>query len=69
MENERHYIPYEYPKYEKGFARVKIYFANGGKSRGMFYWNGTKPTFASYGSDVTKRVTCWEYDKGGEQND
>lgn len=28
----------------------------------MFFWNGKKPVFASYGSDVTNKVIEWQYD-------
>ena len=62
MENERHYIPFEYPQYKRNQAHVIVHFSDGGRSRGMFYWNGGKPTFACYGTDVTKNVISWEYD-------
>ena len=32
----------------------------------MFYWNGGKPTFASYGMDITDSVIDWEYDNSVE---
>lgn len=62
MERELYYVPYSYPRYERNQARVIAHTRNGRRCRAMFYWNGTKPTFASYGSDITESVTCWEYD-------
>lgn len=57
----KHYIP-EYPKYENNQARVIIHCESGRRTKGMFYWNGTKPTFASFGMDVTESVIAWEYE-------
>lgn len=52
-----------YPKYEGDCARVVVTTKNGRKRKAMFYWNGSKPTFASYGTDITELVTDWEYRK------
>lgn len=27
----------------------------------MFYWNGKRPSFVSYGSDVSELVEKWRY--------
>ena len=43
-------------------VRVYIKKSNGSTSKGMFYMNGTKPTFASYGSEI-QDVIAWEYCK------
>ena len=40
--------------------RVYIKKYNGSTSKGMFYMNGTKPTFASYGSEI-QNVIAWAY--------
>ena len=56
MENI-HYIPGEYPEH----SIVIIHLKNGNRAKGMFYWNGGKPTFVSYGSDITENVVGWEY--------
>ena len=41
-------------------VRVYIKKSNGSISKGMFYINGRKPTFASYGSEVLDAV-AWAY--------
>lgn len=41
-------------------VRVYIKKSNGSTSKGMFYMNGTKPTFASYGSEI-QNVIAWAY--------
>ena len=43
-------------------SQVKVYIkkSNGRISKGMFYINGRKPTFASYGSEVLD-VVAWAY--------
>ena len=41
-------------------VRVYIKKSNGRTSKGMFYMNGTKPTFASYGSEI-QNVIAWAY--------
>ena len=41
-------------------VRVYIKKSNGSTSKGMFYMNGTKPTFASYGSEI-QDVIAWAY--------
>ena len=43
-------------------VRVYIKKSNGRTSKGMFYMNGTKPTFASYGSEI-QDVIAWAYCK------
>lgn len=53
----------EYPTIENGkdFVLVKIKLQGQKQWRsGMFYRNGTRPTFSSYGTDVTERVEQWE---------
>lgn len=55
-----------YPKYNGDFVRVIAITKSGNKCKAMFYWNGSKPTFASYGTDITENVVAWEYEKGGE---
>jgi len=55
-----------YPKYEGDCARVIVTTKNGRKRKAMFYWNGSKPTFASYGTDITELVIDWEYRKDDE---
>lgn len=57
-----HYIPHSYPKYESNQAFVITHTETGKMQKAMFYWNGGKPTFASYGSDITDSVVSWEYD-------
>ncbi len=51
----------KYPEYRGNCARVIAITENGNRCRAMFYWNGGVPTFASYGSDITKSVVAWEY--------
>ena len=43
-------------------SQVMVYIkkSNGRTSKGMFYMNGTKPTFASYGSEI-QDVIAWAY--------
>lgn len=41
-------------------VRVYIKKSNGSTSKGMFYMNGTKPTFASYGCEI-QDVIAWAY--------
>ena len=43
-------------------SQVMVYIKkyNGSTSKGMFYMNGTKPTFASYGSEI-QNVIAWAY--------
>lgn len=43
-------------------SKVRVYIKkyNGSISKGMFYMNGTKPTFASYGSEI-QNVIAWAY--------
>ena len=41
-------------------VRVYIKKSNGSTSKCMFYMNGTKPTFASYGSEI-QNVIAWAY--------
>ena len=41
-------------------VRVYIKKSNGSTSKGMFFMNGTKPTFASYGSEI-QYVIAWAY--------
>lgn len=48
------------PEYKGSAARVYIKKFDGGISKGMFYWNGRTPTFASYGSQVFG-VVAWSY--------
>lgn len=46
---------------------ILCHLKGGRRTKGFFYMNGTKPTFASYGSDITDYVIGWEYikrDKG-----
>ena len=53
-----------YPHYDGDFARVIVKTKDGRKTKAMFYWNGGKPTFASYGTDISDSVIDWEYEKG-----
>ena len=61
----------EYPEYKGNFAKVIVTTKSGNKCKAMFYWNGNKPTFATYGSDITENVVSWEYatptEKGGKE--
>ena len=41
-------------------VRVYIKKSNGSASKGMFYMNGTKPIFSSYGSEI-QDVIAWAY--------
>ena len=43
-------------------SQVMVYIkkSNGSTTKGMFYMNGTKPTFASYGSEI-QNVIAWAY--------
>ena len=61
MENTLHYIPHSYPKYQKNQAYVIAHTKSGNRIKAMFYWNGNRPTFASYGTDISDRVIAWEY--------
>ena len=47
---------------ETNGSQVKVYIkkSTGSTSKGMFYMNGTKPTFASYGSEI-QDVIAWAY--------
>ena len=56
----------EYPKYTNNQAKVIVTTKSGNKKRAMFYWNGGKPTFASYGTDITDSVIDWEYNNSME---
>ena len=56
----------EYPQYTNNQAKVIVTTENGNKKRAMFYWNGGKPTFASYGMDITDSVIDWEYENAVE---
>ena len=51
----------KYPKYIGDCARVIVTLKDGRKRKAMFYMNGKKPTFASYGSDISEKVIDWEY--------
>ena len=44
------------PETKGSQVRVYIKKSNGSISKGMFYINGRKPTFASYGSEVLDAV-------------
>jgi hypothetical protein len=48
------------PKYHSNQARVYIKTADNRITKGMFYMNGGKPVFASYGTEV-ENVTEWAY--------
>ena len=50
-----------YPEYKNNQARVMLKTSSGHICRGMFYWNGGKPVFASYGTDITDKVVAWDY--------
>lgn len=49
-----------FPEYTGNQASVIIKTNNGNIVKGMFYWNGGKPTFAAYGSEVLG-VVAWAY--------
>jgi hypothetical protein len=38
-----------------------LHLKNGKRTKGFFYMNGRKPTFASYGTEITDMVIGWEY--------
>lgn len=46
------------PQVVNGQTRVYIMGSNNSVTRGMFYYNGGKPVFASYGSEI-KDVAAW----------
>lgn len=48
----------EYPKEN---IVILCHLKGGGRTKGFFYMNGTKPTFAAYGSEITDKVIGWEY--------
>ena len=48
----------EYPKEN---IAILCHLNNGRRTKGFFYMNGTKPTFAAYGSEITDKVIGWEY--------
>jgi hypothetical protein len=48
----------EYPKQN---VPIYMFLVSGNKAKGMFYWNGGKPTFVSYGTEITNKVISWEY--------
>ena len=50
---------------ETNGSQVKVYIkkSNGSTTKGMFYMNGTKPTFAQYGNEIND-VVEWRH-KGG----
>jgi hypothetical protein len=48
------------PEYSNNQARVYIKCSDGRITKGMFYYNGGEPVFASYGSRITN-VTEWAY--------
>lgn len=52
----------KYPEYSGSFVRVIVTTQSGNKCKAMFYWNGKKPTFASFGTDITESVISWEYE-------
>ena len=49
--------------YPKQKIPIYIFLSNGNKVKGMFYWNGGKPTFVSYGTEIFDTVINWEYVK------
>lgn len=49
------------PECNGSFALVMIETEAGSITRGMFYWSGGKPVFASYGTDITDKVVAWDY--------
>jgi len=51
----------KYPKYVGDSAKVIVTLKDGRKRKAMFYMNGKKPTFASYGSDISEKVIDWVY--------
>lgn len=48
----------EYPKEN---IVLLLHLEGGRRTKGFFYMNGTKPTFASYGTEITDKVIGWEY--------
>lgn len=58
------------PEYTGGAALVYMKRSDGRVTKGMFYMNGNKPTFAAYGSEITN-VIAWRYrfEHRGRQND
>ena len=48
--------------YPKENIPIHIKLRDGRQTKGFFYWNGTKPTFASFGSEIdAKEVLEWAY--------
>lgn len=61
----------KYPEIGNGASQVFVEMRLKGQSnwrKGMFYWNGSKPCFASYGSVVTEKVEEWRYALGKSRN-
>lgn len=58
----RRYYAYELPMVPSGrpWVPVIVHFANGRSSRGSYHPSGK---FFANGTDVTKRIVYWEYDK------
>jgi hypothetical protein len=50
----------ELPVASRGVITVFVITTNGKRAKAMFYYNGGKPTFASYGS-VIENVIMWAY--------
>lgn len=50
------------PQVTNGQTQVYIMGSNNNVTRGMFYYNGGKPVFASYGSEM-KDIRAWAYAK------
>lgn len=50
----------ELPTGARGEMTVYCITADGKRAKAMFYYNGGKPTFASYGS-VVENVIRWAY--------
>ena len=48
-------------KYPKQNIPIYCHLKNGNRTKGMFYMNGGKPTFVSYGTDISDSVIGWEY--------
>lgn len=58
------YIPVNeaLPKYVENCAFVYIKLKDGRIRKGMFYKNGGKPTFASYGAEIKiEDIQSWAY--------
>lgn len=51
----------ELPEYRRNQALVLIKTAGENISKGMFFYNGSQPTFVSDGSNITSAVTEWAY--------